>query len=804
MKKLIILLLVAAAPLSMWASKQWTLQGNTYTVDTLFHAPVGPGTTQTSLHVEGAYTLNIFYTTTDLTHPNVEMRVAPANNNSLAGGAAVSKMAQNNTTDEVQYFAGVNADFFGYSKPIGSTVINNEIWYANNNGWTGWGIDVDKKTLLGNSTFSGTVTTSNGTSHNITSVNNARNENNLVIYTSKYGSTSGTNDYGYEVIITPTEGTLRFGTMEMTVAETPHVKGSTTIPAGSYILSGHGTAATFVASLTQGEKITINTQMKLGDNTIVPTQLAGGQPMILSGGEVLNTESALDHLTALNPRTAVGYDATGTKLVLLVVDGRSSASQGCVSKVLADIMREVGCSEAMNFDGGGSSALYTKVLGVRNDPSDGKERNVTNGVFAVSNAPVDNTVATLAFEDFKTALPKYGFYNPRVYAFNKYGVMISDDFEEATLSCPKELGEIVDGGKILFSNGEGSHVLTATYGDAKAEVIVTIGSGAPSFRLDSVLVDTYTDYTMEVTAIVGDKEMPLENSALTWSVEDASIATVDAAGVVHGIKNGTTRLFGAVEDFSDTILVKVEVPTVRYQDAETDVDATTWKLTKSGVKNEALAALGSNGVAVDYTISSSRNPYVKLTKALPIWSRPDSIEFQFNPGDATIKQITIQVTPSQGAKAANVTITPTLTANTVNRVQIPVSELADITDAGIYPLTINAITLYPGDAVNTVGHIELPHIYGVYTAIAPDAGVENVVVDDSREILIIAPNPVKAGSLVTINVTEKATYAIYNTAGVLMAKGNGNQINTSNLAAGIYIVSVNDNDAQRSAQLVIK
>ena len=147
MKKSIILLLAAAAPLSMWASKTWTLQGNTYTVDTLYHAPVGPGTTQTSLRVEGAYNLNIFYTVTDLTHPNVEMRVAPANNSSLAGGAAVSKMAQNNTTDEVQYFAGVNADFFGYSKPIGSTVINNEIWYANNNGWTGWGIDADKKTL---------------------------------------------------------------------------------------------------------------------------------------------------------------------------------------------------------------------------------------------------------------------------------------------------------------------------------------------------------------------------------------------------------------------------------------------------------------------------------------------------------------------------------------------------------------------------------------------------------------------------------------------------------------------------------
>lgn len=804
MKKSIILLLAAVAPFSMWASKTWTLQGNTYTVDTLYHAPVGPGTTQTSLRVEGAYNLNVFYTVTDLSHPNVEMRVAPANNNSLAGGAAVSKMAQNNTTDEVQYFAGVNADFFGYSKPIGSTVINNEIWYANNTGWTGWGIDADKKTLLGNSSFSGTVTSSAGTSHNLTSINNARAENNLVIYTTKYGSTSGTNDYGYEAIITPVEGTLRFGTMEMTVAEAPHVKGSTTIPAGSYVLSGHGTAATFVASLTQGEKITINTQMKLGDNTIVPTQLAGGQPMILSGGVVLNTESALDHLTALNPRTAIGYDATGTKLTLLVVDGRSTASQGCVSKVLADIMREVGCSEAMNFDGGGSSALYTKVLGVRNDPSDGKERNVTNGVFAVSNAPVDNTVAALAFEDFKTALPKYGFYNPRVYAFNKYGVLLSDDFEEATLSCPKELGEIVEDGKILFSNGEGSHVLTATYGDAKAEVIVTIGSGAPSFRLDSVLVDSYTDYTMEVTAIVGDKEMPLENSALTWSVEDNSIATVDAAGVVHGIKNGTTRLFGAVEDFSDTILVKVEVPTVRYQDAEINVDATTWKLTKSGVKNEALSALGSNGIAVDYTISSSRNAYVKLTKALPIWSRPDSIEFQLNPGDATIKQITIQVTPSQGAKAANVTITPTLTANTVNRVQIPVSELADITDAGIYPLTINAISIYFSDAVNTVGHIELPHIYGVYTAIAPDAGVEGVEADNVAQSLVLVPNPVEAGAVVSVNASENATYAIYNVAGAVVAEGYGNQVATSNLVSGIYVVSVVDENVTRTARLVIK
>lgn len=805
MKKSLLISLALLAPLASWASTQWTLQGNTYNVDTLYHAPIGPGTTQTSLRVVGAYNLNVFYTTTDLTHSNVEMRVAPANNNSLAGGAGVSTMAKNNTTDEVQYFAGVNADFFGNSKPIGSTVINNEIWYANNNGWTGWAIDASKKTLVGASSFSGTVTSSAGTSHALTTVNNARYEDNLIIYSKKYGSTTGTNDYGYEVVITPVDGgVLSMGEVKMTVAETPHTKGSTTIPTGSYVLSGHGTAASFVASLTQGETITINTQMKLGDNTIIPTQMAGGQPMILSGGVVLNTEGALDHLTALNPRTAVGYDATGTKLVLLVVDGRSSASQGCVSKVLADIMREVGCSEAMNFDGGGSSALYTKVLGVRNDPSDGKERAVTNGVFAVSNAPVDNDVVSIAFEDFKMDMPRYGLYTPRIYAFNKYGVMVSDDYDGATLSCGNELGEVVENGKTLFANGTGTHLLTATYGDAKAEIIVTIGDGAPSFRLDSVVVDSYNDYKMEVTALVGDKYMPLDNAALAWTVDDNSIATVNEAGVIHGIKNGVTKVYGTVANISDTILVKVEIPETRYKNIEDLIDLSTWKLSKTGVKNTSMSLLGETGIAVDYTISSTRNAYVKLAKDVTLWSCPDSIVIEMNSGDATIKQITMQMTPC-GQKAKNVTITPTIVAGEDNRVKLPISDFAEIADASIYPVTFNAVSIYLGDAVNTVGHIEVKSIEAVYDAIPSGiGGIDNAIADKTKYALIIAPNPVEAGMIVTINATERATYAIYNTAGALASKGNGNQINTANLATGIYIVTVNDNGVQRSAQLVIK
>ena len=237
--------------------------------------------------------------------------------------------------------------------------------------------------------------------------------------------------------------------------------------------------------------------------------------------------------------------------------------------------------------------------------------------------------------------------------------------------------------------------------------------------------------------------------------------------------------------------MKVEIPEVRYHDAETNIDIASWKLTKSGVKNQSISALGSNGIAVDYTISSSRNAYVRMSKELAIWSRPDSIELQLNPGTATIKQITIQVTPSQGAKATNLTITPTLTANAVNRIAISVGDIADITDAGIYPLTINAISVYFSDAVNTVGHLEIPHIYGVHTAIAPDAGIENIATDNANT-LIAFPNPITQGEIISLNTDNDCSYKIFSISGQLVKHGVGNKIDTSSMPVGTYFIMSNN------------
>ena len=81
-----------------------------------------------------------------------------------------------------------------------------------------------------------------------------------------------------------------------------------------------------------------------------------------------------------DPRTALGF-IPPNRLVLLVADGRTSASAGLSFREVADIFLELGVTTAINLDGGGSSAMWIRNR-IVNIPIDeglpGKERLVVN------------------------------------------------------------------------------------------------------------------------------------------------------------------------------------------------------------------------------------------------------------------------------------------------------------------------------------------------------------------------------------------------------------------------------------------
>lgn len=89
-----------------------------------------------------------------------------------------------------------------------------------------------------------------------------------------------------------------------------------------------------------------------------------------------------------HPRTCVGIKPNG-RVILLVVDGRNENSAGMSLPELCRVMRWLGCSSSLNFDGGGSTTLWVKDMpanGVVNYPTDNKkwdhygERKVANAL----------------------------------------------------------------------------------------------------------------------------------------------------------------------------------------------------------------------------------------------------------------------------------------------------------------------------------------------------------------------------------------------------------------------------------------
>lgn len=87
----------------------------------------------------------------------------------------------------------------------------------------------------------------------------------------------------------------------------------------------------------------------------------GGGPVLLQNGEIkiTNNEEKRFAGKAINdkhPRTAMGYTANN-KLIILVVEGRNPNAGGASLTQEAQLLKDLGCVEALNLDGGGSSCL---------------------------------------------------------------------------------------------------------------------------------------------------------------------------------------------------------------------------------------------------------------------------------------------------------------------------------------------------------------------------------------------------------------------------------------------------------------
>ena len=123
----------------------------------------------------------------------------------------------------------------------------------------------------------------------------------------------------------------------------------------------------------------VEIKMETNPNWDGVNHIISGGPYLIKNNQIfidVNDEK-LSSITGRNPRTAVGI-TEDKNLVLVTVDGREESSVGMTLNELASFMKEIGCVEAMNLDGGGSSVMYVQGE-IVNSPS-------IKGGIAISNA----------------------------------------------------------------------------------------------------------------------------------------------------------------------------------------------------------------------------------------------------------------------------------------------------------------------------------------------------------------------------------------------------------------------------------
>jgi exopolysaccharide biosynthesis protein len=137
--------------------------------------------------------------------------------------------------------------------------------------------------------------------------------------------------------------------------------------------------------------VTADTDPSLSD---VAAALGGG-PLLLQNGAPVDDPASPNYADRERriPAAAAARFPDGS-LALVVVDGRHPATSVGVSRAeLIALLRGLGASDALLFDSGGSATLVARKLGdaeasVVNDPSDGVERRVADGLFVYSDAPL--------------------------------------------------------------------------------------------------------------------------------------------------------------------------------------------------------------------------------------------------------------------------------------------------------------------------------------------------------------------------------------------------------------------------------
>lgn len=267
-------------------------------------------------------------------------------------------------------YAAINGGFFyEYGDPVGMVAIDGKAFMAA----TGYDpvLLIDKNGASFKKIVSEISFSAKGKKTSINLLNRIGQKDNIVIYTSDYGSTN-------RAKIINTSIKVENNTV------TAIVRGAMEVPLkkNSYLISFFGKKASLPDDLgiKTGDKVNIEIRPQFQDKYHA---YECGSMLVKGGVSVVPEKDRwVGSLKNRDPRTAIGIKDDG-RVVLIVVDGRQpDYSNGFTGEELASYLIELGVKDAALLDGGATSQIFVEGS-LKNKPSyKGIERPVA-GAFIV-------------------------------------------------------------------------------------------------------------------------------------------------------------------------------------------------------------------------------------------------------------------------------------------------------------------------------------------------------------------------------------------------------------------------------------
>ena len=557
-----------------------------------------------------------------LYEPNANVEPIITHGDYLYGATNISTEVSRIRKSGLVPLGGVNADFFSLQTgiPMSNIISDGKIVTKTGSPQYGIGILNDNTAFMSKHTLYSIMTKSDGTKMHIHMINKYRQPYSAYLLTNDFSAETRNNTKGYDVVLGSIVGEMKLGTtLTATVESITERTGSVDIPKGKMILTVDSNAPAEylepIKTLKPGETISISFSFE-GDERWKNAKLGIG-----ATGDVLIENGQLNSgfATGAHPRTALGITNEG-KILLYTIDGRQKGySYGVQLKTLANRLKELGCIDAINLDGGGSTSYIVQFPGedvtkLVNKPSDGKLRSVGNFIFLKNNQ-----------------LPTGILGGITIYPLN-VGVLVNSSVKLTAKGndtayyplTPSDLTFYVSDGTsntvtkdgIFTAKENGTATVYAKSGNVvgKINIICLKTPTNMSFidqsqkPINSLRINGNESTTISVKAYGGYNELVVSPEAIKWSCDD-NIGIIDKTGKftsVTKINNSNGKIYAQAGDKKIELDVTVNGVGHKYNDINITSDGNTLNiqiLPIGGIsvdKNDIIIKADSQNVNFEY------------------------------------------------------------------------------------------------------------------------------------------------------------------------------------------------------------